>query len=119
MEREDAPLLGSRPRADAVVDDQHHRQPHPILHIWLDFSPRFKYCILLELLCELSVMIITVPMVSVLEQGVCMRYHHGDIPNPDLCKILPVQQILAEVRGWMALFETLAGTAHRYSVIQN
>lgn len=113
MEREDAPLLGSRPLADSEINGQNSRKLHPIPDIWLDFSPSFKYCIALELLCELAVMIITVPMVSVLEQGVCLRYYRGDIPSPEHCKILPIQRTLAEVRGWVASFETLAGTACR------
>ncbi|KAK2603984.1 hypothetical protein QQS21_003820 [Conoideocrella luteorostrata] len=106
MEREDTPLLRSQPSTSVEV--QNSRKPHPILGIWLGFSPSFKYCIGLELLCELAMMITTVPMVSVLEQAVCIRYYHGDLPNPDLCKISPIQQTLAEVRGWMASFETLA-----------
>lgn len=58
-------------------------------------------------------MIMTVPMVSVLEQAVCVRYYHGDIPNPNGCKIPPIQQTLAEIRGWTASFETFAGMACR------
>lgn len=57
-------------------------------------------------------MILTVPMVSLLEQAICIRYYHGDIPNPDLCKIPPIQRTLAEIRGWTAFFETLAGIAY-------
>ncbi|KIW29217.1 uncharacterized protein PV07_05044 [Cladophialophora immunda] len=103
---EDAPLLSSQP--PATTSDPKNENPHPILDIWLSFSPSFKYCIALELLCELAMMILTVPMVSLLEQAICTRYYHGDISNPDLCKIAPIQRTLAEVRGWTASFETLA-----------
>lgn len=107
MGREDAPLLCSR--STSIAEAQNNRKTHPILDIWSSFSPSFKYCIGLELLCELAMMIITVPMVAVLEQAVCSRYHHGDITNPDLCKTPPVQRTLAEIRGWTASFETFAG----------
>ncbi|KAK4452014.1 hypothetical protein QBC34DRAFT_456941 [Podospora aff. communis PSN243] len=107
MERENAPLLGSTGQSNGQDPP---RNPHPIRDMfWPEFSPSFKYCIALELLCELAVMVITVPMVSVLERGVCLRYYpHGGIPGPEHCKILPIQQTLAEIRGWMASFETLA-----------
>lgn len=109
MERENEPLLSLRP---TIVEVQDNQKPHPILDIYLGFSPSFKYYIALELLCELAMMVINVPMVSILEQAVCLRYYHGDIPNPDLCKTPPIQRSLAEIRGWMAAFETLAGMAY-------
>ncbi|KAI1740716.1 major facilitator superfamily domain-containing protein [Xylaria scruposa] len=106
MEGEAAPLLEQRqPTSDR---NQSNWKLFSILNVWSGFSPSFKYCIALELLCELAVMIITVPMVSVLEQAVCFRYYHGDITNPELCKVLPIQRTLAEVRGWTGFFETLA-----------
>ncbi|CAG9942013.1 unnamed protein product [Clonostachys rosea f. rosea IK726] len=106
MDQEDAPLLSSQPSTATPVQDR--RKPNAILDIWLGFSPYFKYCIGLELLSELAMMIITVPMVSILEHSLCMRHYHGEIPDADACKIPPIQQSLAEVRGWTASFETIA-----------
>ncbi|KAI1391824.1 uncharacterized protein F4822DRAFT_106113 [Hypoxylon trugodes] len=106
MEQENEPLLDSVP--PTTVGVRNDRRLYQIANIWLGFSPGFKYCIALELICELAVMITTVPMVSVLENAVCFEYYGGNIPQSDLCKIPPVQKILAEVRGWMASFETIA-----------
>jgi hypothetical protein len=115
MDQEVAPLLSSQPSTATPVQDR--RKPNAMLDIWLGFSPYFKYCIGLELLCELAMMIITVPMVSSLEHSLCMRHYHGEIPDADACKIPPIQQSLAEVRGWTASFETIAGMAH-WNVLQ-
>lgn len=108
MEPESAPLLPSAQTADQVRDK---RKLSSILDVWSGFPPTFKYYIGLELLCELAMMIITVPMVSILEQAICTRYYGGDISTPDVCKIAPIQRSLSEVRGWTASFETLAAIA--------
>lgn len=110
MDQEDAPLLSSQPSTATQVQDR--RKPNAILDIWLGFSPYFKYCIGLKLLCELAMMIITVPMVSILEHSLCVHHYHGEIPAADACKIPPIQQSLAEVRGGTASFETIAFMAH-------
>ena len=58
-------------------------------------------------------MILTVPMVSLLEQAICQRYYHpgrwtGSL-HSDACKVPAIQRNLAQVRGWKAFFDTLSG----------
>ncbi|KAG5770488.1 hypothetical protein H9Q72_002653 [Fusarium xylarioides] len=106
MEQEDAPLLGSRPSTAA---DRHTTQrPQHAPDSWSGFSPSFKYCIGLELLCELAMMILTVPMVSALEHAICARHYHDNIPTSELCKAPAIQRELSEIRGWAASFETFS-----------
>ncbi|KAF5706316.1 major facilitator superfamily transporter [Fusarium mundagurra] len=106
MEQEDAPLLGSRPSTAA---DRHVTQrPQLVPDSWSGFSASFKYCIVLELLCELAMMILAVPMVSALEYAICARHFHDNIPTPELCKAPSIQRNLAEIRGWTVSFETFS-----------
>lgn len=77
----------------------------------LGLTQAFWWCIVLELLCEFSVMILHVPMVSLLEQAICHRNFPQDqwaTLSPDVCKVASVQRSLAEVRGWKAFFDTLS-----------
>jgi hypothetical protein len=108
---ENAPLLPSPPPHSQDAD--HLNQTKPVAGFWLGFSPNLKYCIALELLCEFSTMILTVPMVSLLEQAICQRYYHnahwtGSLDS-DICGVPQIQRTLAQVRGWKAFFDTLSG----------
>jgi hypothetical protein len=48
--------------------------------------PKLQILIGLELLYELAMMILTVPMVSALEDALCIRHYHGNIPPFKLYK---------------------------------
>ncbi|KAF5530150.1 major facilitator superfamily transporter [Fusarium mexicanum] len=106
MERDDEPLLGSRPStaADCLIT----QRPQLVPDSWSGSSSSFKYYIGLELLCELAMMILTVPMVSALEYAICVRHYHDEIPTSELCKAPSIQRSLAEIRGWAASFETFS-----------
>jgi hypothetical protein len=54
-------------------------------------------------------MIMTVPVVTALEQAICFHHYQGAIPSPGHCKNQSIQQTLSEVRGWEAFFDTLVG----------
>ena len=75
-------------------------------------------CILLNFLVEMCDMIIIVPTIALLERSICYTYYAehdphvigpGGLVNERLCKIGPVQEQLAVLRGWKALFEALPG----------
>lgn len=75
-------------------------------------------CILLNFLVEMCDMIIIVPTIALLERSICHTYYAehdprvigpGGLVNERLCKIGPVQEQLAVLRGWKALFEALPG----------
>ncbi|KAI1276953.1 major facilitator superfamily domain-containing protein [Xylaria sp. FL0933] len=73
------------------------------------------YCLLLNFLCALSESILNSPLLAVYERSLCITYYdaHPDLTEPLLmnsnsrCKIVPIQQDLATVRGWKSLFDAI------------
>lgn len=82
------------------------------------FHTTFKYCLLLEFFVDFAEIVLTVPLLSLLQWAICVR-HYRDSGDPigldggsfdqDLCMIVPVQRSLARLRGGKAFFETVAG----------
>ena len=79
-----------------------------------------KFCLLLDFLVEFSNSLLTVPVLSLLENAVCETYyrahdqnvfHVSGSNNETLCKIAPVQAEVATLRGWKAFFETISGSS--------
>lgn len=112
---EDAPLLdeGHQPISDPA---QGHPARQPLLSR-LGISRIVLYCMLLNFLLEFSNSILTVPLISLYEASICQTYYgpkHGSMlrsasrPDESMCKIPAVQSELAFVRGWKAIFDTLA-----------
>ncbi|KAB5583451.1 major facilitator superfamily domain-containing protein [Coniochaeta sp. 2T2.1] len=76
------------------------------------------YCLLLNLLCGLSESILNSPLLALYEQSLCVSYFDAH-PDPtgsvsiinlainSRCKIVPIQQEIATVRGWKSLFDAI------------
>lgn len=113
MPSENALLLPSPSSDGEPADELDIRSTKALGRFETGFSPNFWYCIMLELMCEFSTMILAVPMVSLLEQAICQRYYHHDnwtgSFDSDMCKVPAIQRSLAQVRGWKAFFDTLSG----------
>lgn len=72
----------------------------------------------LLLLGNFSYFLLEVPMVRLIERGVCREYHAshpgatsrslGDI-DESLCKLAPIQNVLASIMGWKISFDAVPG----------
>ena len=68
--------------------------------------PMIMYLSLLMISLEFEESVQAVPTVRLYESAICQQYYHG-LVDESKCKIKPVQQKLARVRGWQGLFDAL------------
>ena len=114
-------------RSALLKDDDTHESLHgsiPGPAIAIPSKDSLTYirwgCILLNFLVEMCDMIVIVPTIALLERSLCRTYYSihdpsvigpgGFVENERLCKISPIQENLAVLRGSKALFEALPGS---------
>jgi hypothetical protein len=105
---ESVPLLQEDQREEEEEEDkdQDEEAPSPWRPSSKSRIPMVVYVIFLMISLEFEESIQAVPTVRLYESAICQQYYNGPA-NESKCKVGPVQQKLARVRGWQGVFDAL------------
>ncbi|KAI0199456.1 MFS general substrate transporter [Astrocystis sublimbata] len=102
----------SRPLLEEPLPGQSRERPDPSIDTFV-LSRNTYFCLALTFLLEMSNVMLTVPLLSILERAICQDYYTSQqisqsFMMSDKCKIPAVQSELAMLRGWQGFLNGLA-----------
>ncbi|OAP56965.1 hypothetical protein AYL99_09077 [Fonsecaea erecta] len=102
----DEGVTDREPLLHDVQRDEDENHPKPWESSRKSRIPMIVYLIFLMVSLEFEESVQAVPTVRLYESAICQQYYHGPVEE-SRCKTRPIQQKLAQIRGWQGLFDAL------------
>lgn len=110
---------GTEPSALATRGDEEEHllendapePPSPPPPVLSSLSAQIFYFMSIHFLLAFSEIILVAPLLKLFEESLCLSYYEfpsAGVPER-MCKLPAIQQPLATIRGWKAMFDTIPG----------